>query len=35
MESTSTHWKSLFCCLEGVMDVWLNNAAHVDAEPGP
>jgi Transposase len=35
MESTSTYWKPPFYCLEEVMDVWLLNAAHMKAVPGP
>ena len=35
MESTSTYWKPPFYCLEEVMEVWLLNAAHMKAVPGP
>ena len=35
MESTSAYWKAPFYCLEEVMDVWLLNAAHMKAVPGP
>jgi transposase len=31
MESTSTYWKGAFYCLEEVMEVWLVNAAHIQA----
>ena len=34
MESTSTYWKPPFYCLEEVMEVWLLNAAHMEAVPG-
>ncbi len=35
MESTSTYWKPPFDCLEDVMEVWLLNATHIKAVPGP
>ncbi len=35
MESTSVYWKPPFYCLEEVMEVWLLNAAHMKAVPGP
>ena len=35
MESTSAYWKAPFYCLEEVMEVWLLNAAHMKAVPGP
>jgi len=35
MESTSTYWKPPFYCLEDHMTVWLLNAAHMHAVPGP
>ncbi len=34
IESTSTYWKAPFYCLEEVMQVWLLNAAHMNAVPG-
>ena len=35
MESTSTYWKAALYCLEDHMEVWLLNAAHMHAVPGP
>jgi transposase len=35
MESRSAYGKPPFYCLEEVMEVWLLNAAHMKAVPGP
>ena len=34
MESTSAYWKAPSSCLEEVTEVWLLNAAHMEAVPG-
>jgi transposase len=34
MESTGVHWRSIYCGLHRVAELWLVNAAHVKRMPG-